>query len=101
MTATSDKPALSAELERAAADPQAKTIFDLIDRQKPELEKVVGQTIGVERFTDRRRIAMQTFTFIGDRSRDVMIRAKRRTRLISRPMATSFVLVEPSPCCLN
>ncbi len=41
---------LTAALERSAQPKEAKTILDLIDRQKPELEKLVGATIGVERF---------------------------------------------------
>jgi recombination protein RecT len=51
MTEATDTQPLRAELEKASAGKDGKTIYDLIDRQKPELEKVVGQTIGVERFT--------------------------------------------------
>jgi recombination protein RecT len=42
---------LAQTLEVAAQTPQAKTIRDLIERQKPELEKALAGTIGVERFT--------------------------------------------------
>ena len=41
---------LTTALERSAQPKEAKTILDLIDRQKPELEKLIGATIGVERF---------------------------------------------------
>lgn len=41
---------LTTALERSAQPKGARTILDLIDRQKPELEKLVGATIGVERF---------------------------------------------------
>ena len=41
---------LAGALERSAQPKEAATILDLIDRQKPELEKLVGATIGVERF---------------------------------------------------
>ena len=42
---------LTQELEHVAATPQAKTVRDLIERQKPELARALGDAIGVERFT--------------------------------------------------
>jgi len=42
---------LTTALERSAQPKEAKTILDLLDRQKPELEKLIGATIGVERFS--------------------------------------------------
>lgn len=42
---------LSQALETVAATPQAKTVRDLIERQKPELARALGDAIGVERFT--------------------------------------------------
>jgi recombination protein RecT len=42
---------LATALERSAQPKEAKTILDLIDRQKPELEKLLGVAPGVERFT--------------------------------------------------
>jgi recombination protein RecT len=51
MTEATDTQPLRAELAKASAGKDGKTIYDLIERQKPKLEKVVGQTIGVERFT--------------------------------------------------
>jgi recombination protein RecT len=51
MAESADTTPLRAELERATAPEAVQTIYQLIDRQKPELEKVVGKTIGVERFT--------------------------------------------------
>jgi recombination protein RecT len=51
VTDAADTAPLRAELERATAPEAVQTIYQLIDRQKPELEKVVGKTIGVERFT--------------------------------------------------
>jgi recombination protein RecT len=50
MTEAADTAPLRAELERQTATPAEKNILDLIDRQKPEIEKVVGKTIGAERF---------------------------------------------------
>ncbi len=41
---------LTTALERSAQPKEAKTILDLIERQKPALEAVVGKTIGTERF---------------------------------------------------
>jgi recombination protein RecT len=42
---------LSQALERSAATPEQKSILDLIERQKPAVEKALAGTIGVERFT--------------------------------------------------
>lgn len=42
---------LTTALERAAQPKESKTVTDLIARMGPELEKVLPQTIGVERFT--------------------------------------------------
>lgn len=42
---------LGTALEVAKQSQEAKTIMDLINRQKPELEKALAGTIGVERFT--------------------------------------------------
>jgi len=42
---------LSQALETVATSPQAKTVRDLIERQKPELARALGDAIGVERFT--------------------------------------------------
>lgn len=42
---------LTSALERSVQPKAAKTVLDLIERQGPELEKLVGATIGVERFT--------------------------------------------------
>jgi recombination protein RecT len=47
--------ATRASLEKIAATPQQKTIIDLLERQRPAIEKVLPQTIGAERFT---RIAL-------------------------------------------
>lgn len=52
---------LTQELERVAASPQAKTVRDLIERQKPELARALGDATGVERFariveTELRRV---------------------------------------------
>jgi recombination protein RecT len=46
---------LSDALERAAQPKQAKTILDLLDRQRPELEKLLGSAAASERFA---RIAL-------------------------------------------
>jgi recombination protein RecT len=51
MTETTDTAPLRQELERVAAPENVKTVYDLLDRMKPELAKVVPETIGVERFT--------------------------------------------------
>jgi recombination protein RecT len=42
---------LSQALQRSAATPEQRTILDLIERQKPAVEKALAGTIGVERFT--------------------------------------------------
>ena len=47
--------ALSTALERSTQPKEARTILDLIERQKPELEKVLPATITAERFA---RIAL-------------------------------------------
>jgi recombination protein RecT len=41
---------LSTELEKAAQPTNQRTIFDLIERQKPELEKALSGAMDVERF---------------------------------------------------
>jgi recombination protein RecT len=46
-----DTAPLRAELERAAAPEDVRTVFELIERQKPELAKALPDAIGVERFT--------------------------------------------------
>jgi recombination protein RecT len=51
MTETTDTAPLRAELERVAAPENVKTVFDLIERQKPELAKALPESIGVERFS--------------------------------------------------
>jgi len=42
---------LSQALEHVAATPADKTVRDLIERQAPEIQKALGDSIGVERFT--------------------------------------------------
>lgn len=42
---------LSQALEHVAQPAEARTIRDLIERQKPELQRALGDAIGVERFT--------------------------------------------------
>jgi recombination protein RecT len=51
MTETTDTAPLRAELERVAAPENVRTVFDLIERQKPELAKALPESIGVERFS--------------------------------------------------
>ncbi len=46
---------LTTALERSAQPKEAKTILDLLDRQKPELEKLLGSVAASERFA---RVAM-------------------------------------------
>lgn len=41
---------LTTALERSAQPKEAKTVMDLLDRQKPELEKLLGTTAASERF---------------------------------------------------
>lgn len=41
---------LTTALEKSAQPKEAQTILQLIERQKPEIEKLVGATIGAERF---------------------------------------------------
>jgi recombination protein RecT len=42
---------LTTALERQEQPKQARTVLDLIERQKPELEKALAGAVGVERFT--------------------------------------------------
>jgi recombination protein RecT len=51
MTEATDTAPLRAELERVAAPENVRTVFDLIERQKPELAKALPESIGVERFS--------------------------------------------------
>jgi len=46
---------LTTALERSAQPKEAKTLLDLLDRQKPELEKLLGSVAASERFA---RVAM-------------------------------------------
>jgi recombination protein RecT len=46
---------LTTALERSAQPKEAKTILDLLDRQRPELEKLLGSVAASERFA---RVAM-------------------------------------------
>jgi recombination protein RecT len=50
MTETTDTAPLRQELERVAAPENVRTIYDLMERQAPELAKLLPETIGVERF---------------------------------------------------
>lgn len=50
MTDTDTTP-LRAELERQAAPKDQQTVYQLLERQKPAIEKVLPREIGVERFT--------------------------------------------------
>jgi recombination protein RecT len=50
MTETADTRPVAAELERVAATPKQKSVLDLIERNKPELEKLLGNTLTVEQF---------------------------------------------------
>lgn len=50
MTAPANTEPLRGELERVAATPEQKSIVDLILRNKPELEKLLGPSLTVEAF---------------------------------------------------
>jgi recombination protein RecT len=50
MPEKTDTQPLRAELERQAAAPAEKTVFDLIDRMQPEIMKVLGSEAMAERF---------------------------------------------------
>ena len=50
-TTTADTEPLRGELDRVHAAPDQKTVLDLLDRMKPEIEKALPRSIGVERFT--------------------------------------------------
>lgn len=51
MTKATDTEPLRAELERAGASDEARTVYQLLERQKPELARALPDSIGVERFT--------------------------------------------------
>jgi len=50
MTETADTSALRGELEQAAQPSAHRSIIDLIQRNKPELQKLLGDTLTVEAF---------------------------------------------------
>lgn len=50
MSEATDTAPLRAELERVAQQPQQRDVLDLIERNKPELEKLLGPTLTVEAF---------------------------------------------------
>jgi recombination protein RecT len=50
MTAPVDTRELSQELEQAAQPKERKSVFDLIERMRPELEKALPAQLGAERF---------------------------------------------------
>jgi recombination protein RecT len=50
MTETTDTRPVAAELEKVAATPKQRSVLDLIERNKPELEKLLGNTLTVEQF---------------------------------------------------
>lgn len=50
MTETANTEPLRGELERVSATPAQKTILDLIDRNEPELAKLLGPSLSVDAF---------------------------------------------------
>jgi recombination protein RecT len=51
VTEATDTAPLRAELEKAASPEAVRTVYDLLERQKPELVKALPEAITVERFT--------------------------------------------------
>jgi recombination protein RecT len=51
MTETTDTQPLKAELERVALPDDQKTVYQLLERMKPEVARALPESIGVERFT--------------------------------------------------
>jgi recombination protein RecT len=51
MTKKTDTAPLRAELKKAAADKGSQTVYDLLEREAPELRKALPESIGLDAFT--------------------------------------------------